>query len=651
MATSLTRTKSRGSDFELTYASPTVVKRQGADEESLERHSRKRHRPRAYSDESGNLNRDGRRRRNRGSSDDEGKITFDGFTNEDLRVGGPYLCSIPTETFAFPESHSLFERLMGSRSRPIHDQVYTILAKHEIRPRMVNFVGRKSRFNPEASPTPTALVYANRETVDRKWLEAAKDIHSYLVAHDIQNVSVEIADPEVFNPPKMFPVLKTDSIFSFWDSFLKTMLEELDLTGMKMVGCYRRGRSQEIMDNPPTVLVIVDTTSIRDWKPTRELIVGILDRYNLSMVAVEISKDEEWMGTGWTKNTGLSRAVLRGPAIIGESLALAQDNKRSGSLGGFLELKNPVRGDWVQFAITCFHCVIPSKEDLESKDIDATYRSQMMAWIRNGVRADDPVAKLYLQVNHPSGRGIDEELEKLQDRIKSVEDEPLYQKGALLEPDGLLTELSEIGQNNYHLLKEEIAASRSFQQDIWDFRDHPEQILGHVAAASGYKVIRSQLVQDQKTVQDDPDLTNMDWALIRVRDDRKGSNSVDGLGFLSTPETRIDLHGRGIFMKGYRSGKSEGVFNGLRVARIATVLNDKDEEVKVPTLEHQIMGIEGKPFALRGDSGSFVFTRGGGVLGLMFGGLEFDHIAYFTHVEDLFNDIRAVTGATEVRFS
>lgn len=61
-----------------------------------------------------------------------------------------------------------------------------------------------------------------------------------------------------------------------------------------MVGCDRVGHSEEVKDNPPTVLVLVNMHSTRDWKDVREAIVGLLDQHELPMVAVEISKDRLW---------------------------------------------------------------------------------------------------------------------------------------------------------------------------------------------------------------------------------------------------------------------------------------------------------------------------------------------------------------------
>ncbi|KAJ5710345.1 hypothetical protein N7488_004501 [Penicillium malachiteum] len=62
VVTLLARSDSRGSDLELAYASPKVIKVMGADFESIQCDLRKRTRSGALSDESGSLSEhDGRR--------------------------------------------------------------------------------------------------------------------------------------------------------------------------------------------------------------------------------------------------------------------------------------------------------------------------------------------------------------------------------------------------------------------------------------------------------------------------------------------------------------------------------------------------------------------------------------------------------------
>jgi len=67
------------------------------------------------------------------------------------------------------------------------------------------------------------------------------------------------------------------------------------------------------------------------------------------------------------------------------------------------------------------------------------------------------------------------------------------------------------------------------------------------------------------------------------------------------------------------------------------------------TFEHGFISISDRPFSEPSDSGTFVFAEDGDVIGLLWGGAERRNISYVTPIEDIFDDIKRVTGAMEVR--
>lgn len=190
--TPLTR-PSRGSDSELAYASPiiseVVLREMGADMASLNRHNSKKDLPRALNDEAGKLSEDGRNRRSYGSSDDEGKIAEDGFSNEDLRVGGPYLCSVPFKSRPLLNEHPLESLLWRKTSggKTIWSCIFQILENRKIdmietgrwsQPIVLSL--RQSNFNPEPEPVPTVVIFATRHAVDDLWLQTTREIYLFL---------------------------------------------------------------------------------------------------------------------------------------------------------------------------------------------------------------------------------------------------------------------------------------------------------------------------------------------------------------------------------------------------------------------------------------------------------------------------------------
>lgn len=101
----------------------------------------------------------------------------------------------------------------------------------------------------------------------------------------------------------------------------------------------------------------------------------------------------------------------------------------------------------------------------------------------------------------------------------------------------------------------------------------------------------------------------------------------------------------------YKCGRAteytRGEWSGVRHAYLAKqVINGK--VVPKMTFEHTITN-GSNPFSLEGDSGSLVFNQNGHVVGMIVGGAEWGDYTYMTHIDDLFADIKATTGATMVR--
>ena len=91
-----------------------------------------------------------------------------------------------------------------------------------------------------------------------------------------------------------------------------------------------------------------------------------------------------------------------------------------------------------------------------------------------------------------------------------------------------------------------------------------------------------------------------------------------------------------------------GSYSGIKSVFIEQEIVN-GEVFQTRTFEHTVNGHFQHPFSLRGDSGSFVFDSEYNVVGLIFGGNEDSNLSYFTHVTDLFDGIKQVTGATGVR--
>ncbi|GES65531.1 hypothetical protein ATEIFO6365_0010045400 [Aspergillus terreus] len=634
----MSRSASRGSDMELAYASPNVVRLRGGHPEAVSRHDRKRQASGRVNDETGKEGPDGRKRRYRGSSDDEGKLTYDGFTNEDLRVGGPYLCSLPAQNVYITKYHPLYSRLYGNDNE-VWKRITEILQSSRVALKSFDFVSRQSRWIPGDPLRVTAFIIARREAIDNSWLDAARKIRQYLISQGLQEVCVEIADKRAFKNARVFPVLKEDAICTKWETVRQQILRSIELKDVFFVGCYRVGQSEDVNDNPPTILILVNVLSTRDWKGTRETVVGILGQHDLSMVAVEISKDR-LLRTGHFVGD-LDRAALEGPVKPGYSIGIQADNMASGTFGGYIDLKRPNTGEWVKFGLTCFHCVVPEPEKrplLLSKMFDN--------WTQNGVPPKDELARRYLRMHSPSLKDLEQKLRQLDREIAQIKSTKEHKRGVEMEAEGLLDMMPKTDRSNYLVEKSCIADLESCGKEIRAFRDTDRYELGYVVSASGFKTCKvpSTGKSDSKS--------NMDWALIEVQKRREGPNKL-GKGIALTLASSNDLNGLSdepLFIEGRSSGSSEGAYSGLRPALITEKMVD-GIITRMGTIEHSATGYNGESFSRPGDSGSLIFQRPGKVGGMVFARAEQKGITLFTRIDDLFEDIKQSMSATDIRIS
>lgn len=121
--------------------------------------------------------------------------------------------------------------------------------------------------------------------------------------------------------------------------------------------------------------------------------------------------------------------------------------------------------------------------------------------------------------------------------------------------------------------------------------------------------------------------------------------------FSSARELDPKLVGR-LHKTGRTTQLTTGEYGGVVQAMIARELGPHGQLQTKITYEHTVVVVDtysASPFSEPGDSGSFVYDRGGGVIGLLLGGWERKNSTYFTPIENIFDDIKDVTGAVEVR--
>lgn len=107
----------------------------------------------------------------------------------------------------------------------------------------------------------------------------------------------------------------------------------------------------------------------------------------------------------------------------------------------------------------------------------------------------------------------------------------------------------------------------------------------------------------------------------------------------------------------YKSGRSTSmtasVYHGLESVKLDRLQSKKGLGYHlVITWVYKIATSENSlPFAEHGDSGAWITRVDGKVFGILTGGDERQDTTYFCRINDVFDDIKDITGAVEVRIA
>ncbi|KGO53834.1 hypothetical protein PEX2_023620 [Penicillium expansum] len=173
----------------------------------------------------------------------------------------------------------------------------------------------------------------------------------------------------------------------------------------------------------------------------------------------------------------------------------------------------------------------------------------------------------------------------------------------------------EVDEPQYNKQVEHLRDLRLLTLELEEKMKNPYSEFGNVFAASGFKL---------------PD----------------GKKATD----IGSLDSRRPFAGRPVWAYGFRQGLTWGLTNGLQEpAFLMSRENGYTETIVIH--RDVVLGLNGKPFANKGDSGTFVFTGDGILLGMMYGGRRGanSNVNYIMRTVDLLQDIKERTGAKDIR--
>ncbi|GBF66701.1 hypothetical protein TMEN_9421 [Trichophyton mentagrophytes] len=569
-----------------------------------------------------------RKRQKEGSSEDDGPplLGDNEIHNEDYRCGGPSLIRLPARNRHLAKDD---EFLLAYSE--LEDAITQVLHKWSIDVQGRIPLQRAHQTEGSVTWVNTILISARKHELNDTWFRACKEIRQILLDNDLGNISLEMIDERASQRILSAPVPRTDSFCSIWADLRSRILNILGDNEWTMLSPQQRGVSGG--STPITIVILVREDSTSDWTVVREAIVEILDSMGLHHVAVELRRGSLLQFHSRPSEEGfLTKNDWSFEPCMGGSIGPHSSTFSSSTFGGFLEVQHPSEG-WKLYGLTNHHCVTALESTAD--------------WDKHGIVPGDPENNL--TIDYPSlddhTLAIKHYKEKIEDLSASEsyvsikkrmdEDDPSVSPNEKHAYERTRTEISHLKHTLNH-------AHKYFLRD--------QLLLGKVYASSGYRMNTKKHI--------------LDWALLEVDSNRVSKNrlpSIDDIprgscaSYLALKEVLdgpVAVRGEmGVCKIGRSTGFSEGVLGEIRKADIQCWFRDaNDNWDKTRGLAYLVYPKAPRlTFGEPGDSGSFVFSPQGSFIGLYMGGDREAGTGLFIEAGDLFEDIKQVTGALEVR--
>ncbi|KAI9802318.1 MAG: hypothetical protein M1833_001824 [Piccolia ochrophora] len=574
-----------------------------------------------------------RRRRLWGSEEDFRPHTNGEIEINQYRVGGPRpLCRLPVHVGVVMYNTNAAKIWKNW----LREAVQATLKKNDVKFDDTVLMTRRWIFEEEASPESpiTILVAAKRNSLRTSWPTACLEIRSLCKARGLDDWIVEIVDGENAEPPNCYAITKKDPFVLAWPAVKHPVLGVLRGTGAIEVQVLRRGKDPKPENNPIAVIVTTNENSTTDWRQVREQIVNILDAHDFEDIAVAIGAGRMWRSTSESNlyHGRLFEEYWRGPAKPGGSIG-SMFTGHSSTLGGFLEIQNPENDRWSVLGVTCYHSIVP---EIGGKELWISQKT-LLEWQNKGVDVGNREAEKF-QVSQPSLADHQETMNSMEEAISERKD-TLYVKVE-----------RQTKNNEYVLPPDQVAFDRTnklnkdqeaFMQSAKDFFAKGKEVLGFFWAGSGLR----------RSAQ----LCTLDWALIHVKPERISENSLPDLAHLSPriadyfnpgeniiTRTAAPVPGERLFKLGRSTGFTMAPCNEIRACAVDDV-SYEDYDIGYPVASSR------PQFSTLGDSGAWVVNRNGHLVGMVVGGNTVTKTTRITGVQELFEDIRRITGAKAIR--
>ncbi|CAH0058031.1 unnamed protein product [Clonostachys solani] len=590
------------------------------------------------------------------------------------RVGQPPVRPLPLEN-----AYDVAGVCSPDELDKLYERVADILASHEIkRPELReptgpwdsddgsdDFICLVYRSVPGVPDSDRLTLLITAEWTDSSatnWKLAVQDIRPFVVSRLGQQVHVEMIATYLTTPREIGPLGHHPLIQDNWDAICGKIQKVLQShpasrDNVTLVTVFRMGYHKKIEDNPVTVYVsVTHDCPEASWPPIIDGINEILEPYPVEL----FFEHNYWTPTAFelrppSSGKSFRKEFVRRPyqerPDLGADISPAQyiehdgqkQNPMLGTLGCYVDFKTR-HGEQKTMALTDYHVCRPcvpgyTLEETadEGKPNGMPLPGSLLKTLdRSGIDPDH--AHVVSDMEHPSRQrhninvaGLNASLEK--------------------NPKGRIRSLVETRLG---------IAQRAFHEDA--------NILGKVWAASGF---------DHRGTADD---SFVEWALIEVQPNRRGSNRLPGLSaweslyeFVDWPDEEEGMGslkmyrhdttlgtlepGTKVFKYGAATGLTVGHYQQLRSVVGPSMLNANPS--RATTMAYLVERVGDRQFSGPGDSGAVVYDQEGHALGLVYRRFrpsvttlkQGDYFTWVIAMDQIFEDIERFCGVTDLRIS
>ncbi|KAI9773303.1 MAG: hypothetical protein M1839_002163 [Geoglossum umbratile] len=470
------------------------------------------------------------------------------------------------------------------------------------------------RRHPSSDETVATSIDDDYQSTDnRKWAPIPKSIGSPSrtpsAVRDPSAVTIdgsawreEILNPPHASPMLTFPIEEDHPLIPAWHGIKLAILQTLQGSKINWTALevFRRRETTKPTIEDTTVLLTItgDTQDVdaADNDPQlrniRERIFAICLKNGHGYVHVETIYGRAY------RNVSLDLPFKK-EGQLGASIGIGNS---SGTLGGYVALSignNPPK----VYGLTCHHVVRPN--EIGGLLPYSEENKQNLVFQPSSVDMEDTFAEYKAAIAMTSSLIARHE--------KSIS-------------DGMATE------NTYRYLEDQLAI-KSRNEGTLSAAQSFDSKFGTIHATSGF------LISKRRNC-------SVDWALVEVDKHRQGSNKTPGIALAGRPGFESsEVRGISTLMsttKYSKTGRTTGTtFGSFSHIKSHVQLPDNPGY----TDEAVVMSLQpGKFFSEKGDSGAFLLSPEGELVGLVVGGCEPERQTYVTPIEEVISSIREITG-------